>query len=99
MKSRYAAYATNNAKYIINTTHTNNPEYTSNTKEWLESIIYFCNNTEFISLDILEFIDGESEAFVSFKAIMSGGEMIEKSRFLKEQGSWLYERGEVEVSH
>jgi SEC-C motif-containing protein len=95
MKSRYSAYAANNAKYIIRTTHPNNSDYTDNAKDWAVSITHFCQNTEFFSLDILEFIDGEDEAFVTFKAKLSGGEMIEKSRFLKIKEEWLYESGEV----
>jgi len=97
MKSRYAAYAVCNAKYITQTTHPNNPDYSTDTKAWVDSITHFCKNTQFFSLDILEFIDGDNEAFVTFKATLSGGDMIEKSHFLKVDGRWLYESGEVEV--
>jgi len=94
MKSRYSAYATSNYKYIVETTHKENGEYTSNTKEWGRSILEFCKNCDFISLDILEFIDGDIEAFVKFKVTIYCGEddssFYEKSRFLKVKGSWLY---------
>lgn len=40
-----------------------------------------------------KYIDGEEEAFVSFKAKLSSGDMVEKSRFLKLENRWLYESG------
>ena len=95
MKSRYSAYAVGNAAYIVNTTHTNNSDYSKDVKAWKESIQNFSEHTEFLGLEILEFIEGEEEAFVTFRASLSSGDMIEKSRFLNEGGTWLYERGEV----
>lgn len=100
MKSRYSAYATSNAKYIIETTHKDNPDFTDNIKEWENDILIFCNNTKFIGLEILEFIDDENESFVKFKAnmIQQGNDVsfVEKSRFLKVEGIWLYVDGKFE---
>lgn len=60
----------------------------------------FCNNTKFIGLEILEFIDDENESFVKFKAniIQQGNDVsfVEKSRFLKVEGIWLYVDGKFE---
>jgi len=94
MKSRYVAYAIGDASYIIQTTHSNNSDYTKDTKAWKESIEEFSQATEFLGLEILEFIDGEEEAYVTFKAILSFGEMVEKSQFLKVKGRWLYLHGD-----
>lgn len=100
MKSRYSAYVTSNAKYIIETTHKDNPDFTDNIKEWENDILIFCNNTKFIGLEILEFIDDENESFVKFKAnmIQQGNDVsfVEKSRFLKVEGIWLYVDGKFE---
>ena len=100
MKSRYSAYATSNAKYIIETTHKDNPDFTDNIKEWENDILIFCNNTKFIGLEILEFIDDENESFVKFKAnmIQQGNDVsfVEKSRFIKVEGIWLYVDGKFE---
>ena len=100
MKSRYSAYATSNAKYIIETTHKDNPDFTDNIKEWENDILIFCNNTKFIGLEILEFIDDENESYVMLKAnmIQQGNDVsfIEKSRFLKVDGKWLYVDGKFE---
>ncbi len=95
MKSRYSAYAVGNHSYIIETTHKNNPNFTSDKKKWKESIVSFTKKTDFLGLKILDFIEKEEEAFVTFKAYLSTGDMIEKSRFLKVDNIWLYESGEI----
>ena len=95
MKSRYSAYAAGNSKYIIKTTHPNNPDYIVDSKSWKDSINAFSKQTQFLGLEILEFIDGEEEAFVMFKAKLSSGDMVEKSRFLKVDNQWFYESAVV----
>ena len=95
MKSRYSAYAVGDSKYIIKTTHPDNPDYTDERKSWQASIDHFCSTTRFEGLQILDWSDGEEEAFVTFSASLSGGIMIEKSRFLKVDGKWLYVDGEI----
>ena len=93
MKSRYSAYVVGDSDYIIKTTHRDNPDYTSDTSAWRESIQRFCNDTKFLSLEILSFDDGEREAFVKFIAHLSSGDLTERSRFLKTEGRWLYVDG------
>jgi len=46
------------------------------------------------SQKIIDFIDGKEEAFVTFNARLSSGDLKEKSRFLKLHGRWLYVDGE-----
>ena len=91
----FTYYAVGDASYIIKTTHPNNADHTEDKKSWKESIELFSNKTEFLGLEIVEFIDGEEEAFVTFKAKLFSGDMVEKSRFLKVDNSWLYESGTV----
>lgn len=93
MRSRYSAYAVGDSSYIIKTTHPDNSDYTSNIKNWEESILSFSKQTNFLSLEIIDFIDGEEEAFVTFNARLSSGDLKEKSRFLKLYGRWLYADG------
>ncbi len=95
MKSHYSAYAVGNSDYIIKTTHPDNPDYTDDRKTWKASINRFCRETRFEGLKIIEWSEVGSETFVIFNAALSGGEMIERSRFLNEQGSWLYVDGEM----
>ena len=93
MKSRYSAYATGNADYIIKTTHPENPDFTTERTSWKKDIDIFSKHTEFGGLKIIEFIDGEEEAYVTFEASLSSGLLTEKSRFLKSDERWLYVDG------
>ena len=91
MKSRYSAYAQNQYKYIIKTQY--------NSKDSIESIKEFSINTTFKKLEIIEFIDKDNEAFVTFKANLftdsKDSSFTEKSRFIKENGIWYYLDGEI----
>lgn len=98
MRSRYSAFATGNYGYIIKTTHNENPDFTDDIKAWKSSILDFCSSCEFRKLDILEFLDGVDEAYVTFKATIfcdgADKSFVEKSRFYKVNGMWLYHSGE-----
>ncbi len=96
MKSRYSAYAVGDSSYIVKTTHTQNIDYQENKKIWRDEVDTFCKNDQFLKLEILEFINGELEAFVKFKATLGSGVMVERSRFLKISNSWFYIDGEFE---
>lgn len=97
MKSRYSGYAMGQVEYMIRTTHPDNPRYNADFAAWGQEIQNFCRQTQFIKLEIVEFLDGENEAFVSFIAhmIQNGQPVIlaEKSRFEKVDGQWLYRDG------
>jgi len=98
MKSRYSAYAVGNSRYIINTTHINNKEYTTDKITWEESIKQFMNDTDFKSLEIIDFTDGFIEAYVTFKASIdinkNDSSFTEKSKFVKQNDKWFYLSGE-----
>jgi len=94
MVTRYSAYAAGDASYIMRTTHSSNVDFKEDRKTWAKEIENFCNSTEFLGLEVLDFIEGENEAFVEFKAKLSDGVLHEKSRFVKENGRWLYASGE-----
>ena len=98
MKSRFSAFAVCNSEYIIFSTHPNNPDFTQDLKSWNNDILNFSKNTRFEKLEILEFIDGEVESFVTFKATLFQDKndisFIEKSRFLKTEGIWKYVDGQ-----
>ncbi len=90
MKSRYSAYAISDIRYIIKTSLDKNLDE-SELKE-------FSKKCDFQKLEILEFIDGESETFVTFKASIFcdniDNSFCEKSRFIKKDNRWLYVDGE-----
>jgi len=99
MRSRYCAYAMGLADYIMKTTHVKNPRYQKDQEKWKNEILLFSRGTVFEDLAILDFVDGQKEAFVTFKATLKQGDQdasfTEKSRFLKEDGQWLYVNYEI----
>lgn len=98
MKSRYSAFAASDSKYIINTTHRDNCDYTSDIEKWEKEIHDFFDHTDFKELKIIEFIDGIKESYVTFKATLFQGAIDtsfkEKSKFIKVNNLWLYHSGE-----
>lgn len=98
MKSRYSAYAVNDLSYIMNTTDAKNSDFSTDKISWGKRIKQFIDDTQFVSLEILEFHEREEESFVTFKANIYINEedssFIEKSRFVKHNGEWFYESGE-----
>ncbi|CAA6803180.1 MAG: Unknown protein [uncultured Campylobacterales bacterium] len=95
MKSRYCAYATQNSNYIIKTTHKNNDDFTEDKAKWNKSIKAFCTQTEFLGLEIIKADLNDDISYVTFKAKLSTGDILEKSRFVFEDGVWLYESGDM----
>lgn len=98
MKSRFSAFAVGNVDYIINTTHEDNDEYSNDRSQWEDDIQNVINSTDFNSLKIVEFIDGEDEAYVTFTLGLTQKGLdvsfTEKSKFLKIDGKWLYRSGD-----
>ncbi len=97
MRSRYSAYALGLVEYIMRTTDPANPNYQVNVAEWANQIKHFSENTSFVDLEILEFIDGPETSYVTFKAGLKQGlndvSFIEKSLFVKTNNQWLYADG------
>ena len=101
MKSRFSAFSVQNADYIIFTTHKDNPDFTEDIKPWKEDILNFSQNTSFEKLEIIDFSKeqlSDLESYVTFKATLkqynNDISFTEKSRFLKENGKWLYVDGQ-----
>ena len=101
MKSRFTAFSVQNADYIVFTTHKDNPDFTNDIKSWKADILDFSQNTNFEKLEILDFSEEDAEdteSFVTFKATLkqynNDISFTEKSRFLKENGKWLYVDGQ-----
>ena len=99
MRSRYSAYALGLIDYIIQTTHPTNPLFQKNPLEAKKELFYFCEETQFTGLDIINFTDGKDKAYVTFKAhLVQAGKntsFTEKSLFLKVENKWLYVKGTV----
>jgi SEC-C motif domain protein len=99
MRSRYSAFALKLCDYIIDTTHPENPAHEENLNAWRREILTFSAGTRFNFLDIVEFIDGDNEATVTFTANLNQHDQdvsfTEKSVFEKVNGKWLYKSGEL----
>lgn len=100
MRSRYSAYAMEMPDYIIDTTHPDNPSYSSDRPSWQRELAAFSRITTFEDLRILESEEGETTAVVKFKAQLRQGErdisFTETSRFEKVDGRWLYRGGDID---
>lgn len=101
MRSRYSGYALGLANYIMETSHPLNSKYGKDPIEWAAQIMEFSNSITFEDLEILDFTDGKETAYVTFKAILKQGlkdvSYVEKSRFFKVNGRWLYVDGVISV--
>lgn len=99
MRSRYSAYAKGLPDYIRLTTDVNNPRFSKDWKKWKKDILLFSSQTHFQGLEILESMEKENEAWVTFHAILSQNErdcsFKEKSYFIKIDGMWLYRDGTI----
>ena len=89
MKSRYAAYATQQADYLLNTTHSSQRKYYSKA-----DILSWATANEWQKLEIITF----TENTVEFKAYFLDENKQnqihhEFSTFKKENGSWFYVDG------
>lgn len=92
MKSRYSAYATHNADYLWNTTHSSQRKYYSK-----EAILHWARANEWQKLEIIS----ATENTVEFKAYFLDEYKInqvhhEFSTFKQENGSWFYVDGKFE---
>jgi SEC-C motif-containing protein len=90
MKSRYSAFAMQKIDYIIKT---------STFQKDYDDLLSFSKGCDFLALEIVSFENGKEEAFVTFFAKIEcngvDSSFREKSRFVMQDGIWLYESGEV----
>lgn len=89
MRSRFSAYATANAVYIMQTTHPDSEHHMQDKKRWQARLGAFMLN-EFVDLDIV----AAEDDWVEFKSyIRQAGEtheIGERSVFKQVDGRWLY---------
>jgi SEC-C motif-containing protein len=92
MKSRYSAYATHQADYLLNTTHSSQRIYCSKAE-----ILNWATANEWQKLEIIS----STENTVEFKAYFLDKNKVNRvhyefSTFKKENGSWFYVDGKFE---
>jgi len=90
MRSRYSAYVKGNANYLLQSSVKEN-----RFEEDIQLIEEFSKSVEWLKLDILHVKDN----IVEFKAYYRENNIIkvlhEKSTFIKEDGVWYYQKGEL----
>lgn len=98
MRSRYSAYATAAVEYLIKTCH---PDIRGENSE--KSLLKWCKSNQWKKLSIISTYKGnvnDTEGEVTFKAFYLDSkfklhEHKEHSYFVKEDGCWLYSRGDL----
>jgi SEC-C motif-containing protein len=94
MRSRYSAYCTKEAEYILNTYALSQRSMHS-----IADILEFANEVNFIKLDIIHIHNDSEYDYVEFKAHYLVGDkhyqLHEQSRFILENESWKYLDGNL----
>jgi len=90
MRSRYSAYATHNADYLIATTHSS-----TRTTHSKKEILYWATSNQWQRLEIIRVTSNT----VEFKAFYFNPNKElqvhhEHSRFVEENGEWMYVDGD-----
>lgn len=100
MRSRYCAYALGLTDYIMNTTHPEHPDYSTDKVRWKAELDVFSKHTRFDRLKVLNCTDSDRVATVKFTAFLrqadSDSSFTENSTFEKIDGKWFYKSGEVQ---
>jgi SEC-C motif-containing protein len=89
MRSRYSAYALNKADYLMQTWHA----------DYRPQELTLDRDIVWVKLDIIDSSEQGDNASVEFEALLLVDGRIdalhENSRFVRQQGRWLYTTGEM----
>lgn len=89
MRSRFSAFVLKNADYLVATWHPSTRpvalDLSSDTTVWQHLKIIACDEGR----------ECDSRGEVEFAAYFEGGQLHERSRFLREEGRWYYVDGEI----
>ncbi len=95
MRARYCAYVLGRGEFLVATTVP-----ARQVPEDADLITAHAKNTSWLKLDILRSVEADSEASVEFKAYYKEADGVmrvhhELSTFLKMEGRWYYDAGEL----
>jgi SEC-C motif-containing protein len=92
MRSRYSAYATHNADYLLETTHVSERKYYSKAE-----ILKWATSNKWQKLEILSFTDTTVEFKAYFLDLNNQSQVhYEFSTFKSENSAWYYVDGKFE---
>ena len=98
VRTRYSAYARELVDYIIKTTDPDGEAWQEPLEQWRREIRRFAQKTDFSGVEIVDANQVDERATVIFLArLRRGGQDVsfsEKSRFVYQDGRWLYSAGE-----
>jgi SEC-C motif-containing protein len=99
MRSRYSAFVLENAAYLLRTLHPSLPERQRPEAETLTLLRRACRAYEYPGMAVLDSKQEDDAALVLFLAHMKDhgkdSSFLEKSKFVREGGKWLYTTGEM----
>jgi SEC-C motif-containing protein len=94
MRSRYSAYALGSGRYLVDTTLKKN-RY----EDDVNLISSHAKSVQWLRLEVLDASEDGRDGYVEFKAYFKEDAKIhvhhEKSVFLKVEGQWFYDQGEL----
>lgn len=94
MRSRYAAFCTQNVEYLVDTRHPSRRQ-----PDDRETLVRTCRDTQWMGLKILGSSTEGHTGWVEFAAFyqQSGrtGHLHENSKFIQENGRWFYVDGDI----
>lgn len=93
MRSRYSAYALGLVDYIVQTTHSKSRP--ADLAAWKEEIQAFCQQTDFVGLEIEEAVGNEVTFYARLKRGAIDVSFREKSTFVEEDGRLTYVEGTI----
>ncbi len=89
MRSRYSAYVLSDADYLMETWHA----------DYRPADLQLDSGIQWLRLDVISFSQQQDEAVVEFEALLLVDGRVdalhESSRFLREEGRWLYTPGDA----
>ncbi len=89
MRSRYSAFVLKNDDYLLATWHPSSRPHdldlSRDVTRWQRLQIIACDQG----------LEGDSVGYVEFAAFYDGGQLHERSRFLREEGRWFYVDGDI----
>ena len=97
MRARYAAYATGNLSFVMESTHPDSPHRKADRSAWQTELTAFVTKTDFEGLEVVEAHSDGDRGEVAFRAqLRQGGRDAsfgERSTFFRVGGEWLYYAG------
>ena len=102
MRSRYSAFALENAPYLWRTLHPSVPERSRKEDEVLTLLRRASRMFDYSGLEVIDSRDEGDTAQVLFLAHMlqkgKDESFVERSKFVREGGKWLYLTGELRAA-